>query len=163
VRRRKGEHKEVFESARKSGFVRVRVDGEIRDLSDNFELDKQKWHNIDIVVDRLVITEKMDMVRISDSTEAALKQAEGIVLVDISGKDEMIFSEEFSCVYCNVSLGEIEPRTFSFNNPHGACSTLKTISKVSNFTVNTNSDKSRFSCGFKDFFVFPFSSPHNRR
>ena len=123
VRRRKGEHKEVFESARKSGFVRVRVDGEIRDLSDSFELDKQKWHNIDIVVDRLVITEKMDMVRISDSTEAALKQAEGIVLVDISGKDEMIFSEEFSCVYCNVSLGEIEPRTFSFNNPHGACST----------------------------------------
>ena len=123
VRRRKGEHKEVFESARKSGFVRVRVDGEIRDLEDSFELDKQKWHNIDIVVDRLVITEKMDMVRISDSTEAALKQAEGIVLVDISGKDEMIFSEEFSCVYCNVSLGEIEPRTFSFNNPHGACST----------------------------------------
>jgi excinuclease ABC subunit A len=113
----------VFESARKSGFVRVRVDGEIRDLSDNFELDKQKWHNIDIVVDRLVITEKMDMVRISDSTEAALRQAEGIVLVDISGKEEMIFSEEFSCVYCNVSLGEIEPRTFSFNNPHGACST----------------------------------------
>jgi len=123
VRRRKGEHKEIFESARKSGFVRVRVDGEIRDLEDSFELDKQKWHNIDIVVDRLVITEKMDMVRISDSTEAALKQAEGIVLVDISGKDEMIFSEEFSCVYCNVSLGEIEPRTFSFNNPHGACST----------------------------------------
>ena len=123
VRRRKGEHKEVFESARKSGFVRVRVDGEIRDLSDKFELDKQKWHNIDIVVDRLVITEKMDMVRISDSTEAALKQAEGIVLVDISGKEEMIFSEAFSCVYCNVSLGEIEPRTFSFNNPHGACST----------------------------------------
>jgi excinuclease ABC subunit A len=123
VRRRKGEHKEVFESARKSGFVRVRVDGEIRDLSDNFELDKQKWHNIDIVVDRLVITEKMDMVRISDSTEAALRQTEGIVLVDISGKEEMIFSEEFSCVYCNVSLGEIEPRTFSFNNPHGACST----------------------------------------
>ena len=123
VRRRKGEHKEVFESARKSGFVRVRVNGEIRDLSDDFELDKQKWHNIDIVVDRLVITEKMDMVRISDSTEAALKQAEGIVLVAISGKEEMIFSEEFSCVYCNVSLGEIEPRTFSFNNPHGACST----------------------------------------
>ena len=123
VRRRKGEHKEVFESARKSGFVRVLVNGEIRDLSDDFELDKQKWHNIDIVVDRLVITEKMDMVRISDSTEAALKQAEGIVLVAISGKEEMIFSEEFSCVYCNVSLGEIEPRTFSFNNPHGACST----------------------------------------
>ena len=123
VRRRKGEHKEVFESARKSGFVRVRVNGEIKDLSENFELDKQKWHDIDIVVDRLVITEKMDKVRISDSTEAALKQAGGIVLVDISGKEEMIFSEAFSCVYCNVSLGEIEPRTFSFNNPHGACGT----------------------------------------
>ena len=123
VRRRKGEHKEVFESARKSGFVRVRVNGEIKDLSENFELDKQKWHDIDVVVDRLVITEKMDKVRISDSTEAALKQAGGIVLVDIAGKDEMIFSEAFSCVYCNVSLGEIEPRTFSFNNPHGACGT----------------------------------------
>ena len=123
VRRRKGEHKEVFESARKSGFVRVRVNGEIKDLSENFELDKQKWHDIDVVVDRLVITEKMDKVRISDSTEAALKQAGGIVLVDIAGKEEMIFSEAFSCVYCNVSLGEIEPRTFSFNNPHGACGT----------------------------------------
>ncbi|HCE75725.1 MAG TPA: excinuclease ABC subunit UvrA [Dehalococcoidia bacterium] len=123
VRRRKGEHKEVFESARKSGFVRVRVNGEIKDLSENFELDKQKWHNIDVVVDRLVITEKMDKVRISDSTEAALKQAAGIVLVDIAGKEEMIFSEAFSCVYCNVSVGEIEPRTFSFNNPHGACGT----------------------------------------
>ena len=77
VRRRKGEHKEVFESARKSGFVRVRVNGEIKDLSENFELDKQKWHDIDVVVDRLVITEKMDKVRISDSTEAALKQAGG--------------------------------------------------------------------------------------
>ena len=123
VRRRKGEHKEVFESARKSGFVRVRVNGEIKDLSENFELDKQKWHDIDVVVDRLVITEKMDKVRISDSTEAALKQAGGVVLVDIAGKQEMIFSEAFSCVYCNVSLGEIEPRTFSFNNPHGACGT----------------------------------------
>ena len=123
VRRRKGEHKEVFESARKSGFVRVRVNGEIKDLSENFELDKQKWHDIDVVGDRLVITEKMDKVRISDSTEAALKQAGGIVLVDIAGKEEMIFSEAFSCVYCNVSLGEIEPRTFSFNNPHGACGT----------------------------------------
>ena len=123
VRRRKGEHKEVFESARKSGFVRVRVNGEIKDLSENFELDKQKWHDIDVVVDRLVITEKMDKVRISDSTEAALKQAGGVVLVDIAGKEEMIFSEAFSCVYCNVSLGEIEPRTFSFNNPHGACGT----------------------------------------
>jgi len=123
VRRRKGEHKEVFESARKSGFVRVRINGEIKDLSENFQLDKQKWHDIDVVVDRLVITEKMDTVRISDSTEAALKQAGGIVLVDVAGKEELIFSEAFSCVYCNVSLGEIEPRTFSFNNPHGACGT----------------------------------------
>tara|TARA_A100001037_G_scaffold79008_1_gene70944 strand:+ start:10208 stop:13060 length:2853 start_codon:yes stop_codon:yes gene_type:complete len=123
VRRRKGEHKEVFESARKSGFVRVRVNGEIKDLNENFQLDKQKWHDIDVVVDRLVITEKMDTVRISDSTEAALKQAGGIVLVDVAGKEELIFSEAFSCVYCNVSLGEIEPRTFSFNNPHGACGT----------------------------------------
>ena len=121
VRRRKGEHRDVFESARRAGFVRVRVDGETHDLSDKFDLDKQKWHNIDVVVDRLIINSSVDQGRVTESAEAALSQSEGLVMVDVQGGDEMIFSEDFACVHCNVNLGELEPRTFSFNNPHGAC------------------------------------------
>ena len=123
VRRRKGEHKEVFENARQAGFVRVRVNGEVHDLSEQFDLDKQKWHTIEIVVDRLVSGDSADVGRVTDSVETALRMAGGIVLVDVAGEDEMLFSEHFACVHCGISLGELEPRTFSFNNPHGACST----------------------------------------
>ena len=123
VRRRKGEHKDVFEQARKAGFVRVRVNGEVHDLSEEFDLDKQKWHTIEIVVDRLVSGESADTSRVTDSVETALRMADGAVLVDVPGEDEMLFSEHFACVHCNISLGELEPRTFSFNNPHGACAT----------------------------------------
>ncbi len=123
VRRRKGEHKEVFEDARKAGFVRVRVNGEIHDLSEKFDLDKQKWHTIEVVVDRLVIGDSAEPTRVADSVEAALKMASGVVLVDVVGGEEMLLSEQFACVHCNISLGEMEPRTFSFNNPHGACPT----------------------------------------
>ncbi len=122
VRRRKGEHKEVFENARSAGFVRVRVNGEVHDLSESFDLDKQKWHTIEIVVDRLVAGGSADVGRVTDSVETALRMAGGIVLVDVAG-DEQLFSEHFACVHCGISLGELEPRTFSFNNPHGACST----------------------------------------
>ncbi len=121
VRRRKGEHKEVFEQARKAGFVRVRVNGEVHDLSETFDLDKQKWHTIEIVVDRLVTGESAERSRVADSVETALKLAGGTVLVSVVDGEEMLFSEHFACVYCNISLGELEPRTFSFNNPHGAC------------------------------------------
>ena len=127
VRRRKGEHKDVFENARKSGFVRVRVNGETRDLSETFDLDKRKWHTIEIVVDRLATGADADAGRVTESVETALGMANGVVLVDIADRDgkdgEMLFSEHFACVHCGVSLGELEPRTFSFNNPHGACST----------------------------------------
>ena len=123
VRRRKGEHKEVFEDARKAGFVRVRVNGEVHDLSESFDLDKQKWHDIEVVVDRLVIGSSAEQTRVADSVETALKMASGTVLVDVGGGDELLFSEQFACVHCNISMGELEPRTFSFNNPHGACST----------------------------------------
>ena len=123
VRRRKGEHKEVFENARQAGFVRVRVNGEVHDLSEQFNLDKQKWHTIEIVVDRLVSGDSADVGRVTDSVETALRMAGGIVLVDVAGEDEMLFSEHFACVHCGISMGELEPRTFSFNNPHGACST----------------------------------------
>ena len=123
VRRRKGEHKEVFEEARRAGFVRVRVNGEVHDLSETFDLDKKKWHTIEVVVDRLVIGDSAEQSRVADSVETALKMASGVVLVDIVDGEELLFSEEFACVHCNISLGEMEPRTFSFNNPHGACPT----------------------------------------
>ncbi len=123
VRRRKGEHKEIFEDARKAGFVRVRVNGEVHDLSESFDLDKQKWHDIEVVVDRLVIGASAEQTRVADSVETALKMASGTVLVDVVDGEELLFSEQFACVHCNISMGELEPRTFSFNNPHGACST----------------------------------------
>ena len=121
VRRRKGEHKEIFEDARRAGYVRVRVNGEVRDLSEEIELDKQKWHTIEVVVDRLVIGDSADPTRVADSVESALRMADGTVLVADADGNETLFSEQFACVHCNISLGELEPRTFSFNNPHGAC------------------------------------------
>ena len=121
VRRRKGEHKEVFEEARAAGFVRVRVNGEVHDLSESFDLDKKKWHTIEVVVDRLVVGDSAEPARVADSVESALKLAGGVALVTVEDGDEVLFSEQFACVHCNISLGEMEPRTFSFNNPHGAC------------------------------------------
>ena len=123
VRRRKGEHKEVFEDARKAGFVRVRVNGEVHDLSETFNLNKKRWHTIEIVVDRLVVGDSTDAGRVADSVETALKMAGGVVLVSVIGGEELLYSEQFACVHCGISLGEMEPRTFSFNNPHGACAT----------------------------------------
>ncbi|MBI4199471.1 MAG: excinuclease ABC subunit UvrA [Chloroflexi bacterium] len=119
---KKGEHKEVFEEARKAGFVRVRLDGQVRDLSERFNLDKQKWHTIEVIVDRLVIGDSAEAARVADSVETALKQGSGVVKVlDADTGAEELFSEQFACVYCGVSLGEIEPRSFSFNTPYGAC------------------------------------------
>ena len=119
VRRRKGEHKEVFEEARKSGFVRVRANGTIHNLEDmgDLALDKKKWHYIEIVVDRLVVGEGLELNRVADSVETALKHGSGVVLVDVQDGDEMMFSEQFACVHCGTGLPEIEPRTFSFNSP----------------------------------------------
>ncbi len=119
---KKGEHKEVFEEARKAGFVRVRLNGEAQDLSEQFDLDKKKWHTIEIIVDRLVIGDSSEPARLADSVETALKQGAGVVtIVDADTGEEQVFSEHFACVHCGISLGEIEPRTFSFNSPHGAC------------------------------------------
>ena len=124
IRRRKGEHREVFEDARKAGFVRVRVNGEVHELDDmgDLGLDKQKWHYIEIVVDRLVVSEDLELNRVSDSVETGLRQGEGVVQVWVENGEELVFSEQFACVRCSISLPEIEPRTFSFNSPHGACS-----------------------------------------
>jgi excinuclease ABC subunit A len=121
VKDRKGEHQHVFQDLRRAGFVRVRVDGEVRDLSDEFQLDKNRKHSIEAVVDRLVVSAGEGATRLAESVETALKLGSGVVLVKVVEGDEMLFSEHFACVYCGISIGEIEPRTFSFNNPHGAC------------------------------------------
>jgi len=121
IKDRKGEHHGVFEDLRKAGYVRVRVDGKIHDLSEEFDLDKNKRHTIEAVVDRLVIGDEEQSGRISDSVETALKLGAGVVLVSIVDGEELLFSEHFACIHCGISLGEIAPRTFSFNSPHGAC------------------------------------------
>jgi len=100
--------------------VRVRIDSKIHDLSDEIQLDKNKKHSIEAVIDRLVIGQT-NKGRVTDSVETALKLGTGVVLVSVIGGDELLFSEHFACVYDSISLGEIEPRTFSFNSPHGAC------------------------------------------
>ena len=124
VRRRKGEHKEVFEEARKAGWSRVRVNGteHLLDEMGDLKLNKQKWHYIELVVDRLIIREDVETNRVADSVEAALREGSGVAQVAIQGGEELSFSEQFACVQCGASLLEIEPRTFSFNSPHGACS-----------------------------------------
>ncbi|MBI4283656.1 MAG: excinuclease ABC subunit UvrA, partial [Chloroflexi bacterium] len=121
VKDRKGEYQAVFDDLRKTGYVRVRVDGRIYDLSEEFQLDKNKKHSIEVVVDRLVVGQSGSQSRLADSIETALKLGAGVVLVSVVDGEELVFSEHFACVYCGVNLGEIAPRTFSFNNPHGAC------------------------------------------
>ncbi|MBI2854977.1 MAG: excinuclease ABC subunit UvrA [Chloroflexi bacterium] len=121
VKDRKGEHVNVFEDLRRRGFVRARVDGRVHDLSDDFDLDKNKRHTIEVVVDRLVVGHEESSSRIADSVETALKLGEGVAQVSVVGGEETLFSEHFACPNCNVSLGEVSPRTFSFNSPHGAC------------------------------------------
>ena len=121
VKDRKGEHKTIFDDLRKAGFVRARINGDVRDLSDEFNLDKNKKHTIEVIVDRLRMGDTESTNRIADSIETALKLGGGVVLISIIGGEELLFSEHFACIHCGISLGEIEPRTFSFNNPHGAC------------------------------------------
>ncbi len=120
VRGRKGEHTKLFEQAKKSGYVRVMVDGSMYELSDDIKLDKNKKHNIEIVVDRLSVREGIEK-RLTDSIETALKLAEGLVTVDVIDGEQINFSQSFACPDCGISIDEIEPRSFSFNNPFGAC------------------------------------------
>lgn len=120
VRGRKGMHQKLFERAKRSGYVRVQVDGNVYELTEEIPLDKNIKHNIEIVVDRLVVKEGIEK-RLTDSIENVLQLAEGQMVVDVVGGEPMHFSESFSCPDCGISLGEIEPRSFSFNNPFGAC------------------------------------------
>lgn len=120
VRGRKGEHVKVLDRAKRSGYVRVRIDGNLFDLSEDIKLEKNIKHNIEIVVDRLVVKEGIEK-RLTDSVENALELSDGLLFVDVVRGEEMTFSQSFSCPDCGVSIDEIEPRSFSFNNPFGAC------------------------------------------
>ncbi len=120
VRGRKGEHVKLLEQARKSGYVRVRIDGSMYDLNEDIKLDKNLKHNIEIVVDRLIVKEGIEQ-RLTDSVENVLKLSDGLLLVDIIDGETLSFSQNFACPDCGVSIEEIEPRSFSFNNPYGAC------------------------------------------
>ncbi len=120
VRGRKGEHVKVLEQAKKSGYVRVRIDGNMYELSEEIKLEKNKKHNIEIVVDRVAIREGINK-RLTDSIENVLDLAEGLMVVDVAGGETLNFSQSFSCPDCEISIDEIQPRSFSFNNPFGAC------------------------------------------
>ena len=120
VRGRKGRHEKLLEKAKKSGYVRVRIDGNLYELSEEISLDKNIKHNIEIIVDRLVVREGIQK-RLTDSIESVLALAEGLLVVDVIGREPLNFSQSFSCPDCGISIEEIEPRSFSFNNPFGAC------------------------------------------
>ena len=120
IRSRKGEYAKVFEDARKKGFVRVRVDGNMYELTDNIPMEKNKKHNIEIVVDRLVVREDVK-TRLTDSVETALKLAGDLVLIDVIDGEEMMFSQNYACQDCGISIEELTPRMFSFNSHYGAC------------------------------------------
>jgi excinuclease ABC subunit A len=124
IKDRKGHHQQVFEDIRKAGYVRVRVDGKLVDVSETIELDRYKNHTIEAVVDRLIIKPDLERSRLADSIETALRLGDGLVIInDVTDKEpaDRVFSEKFACPYDGTSLPEIEPRTFSFNSPHGAC------------------------------------------
>ncbi len=135
VRGRKGEHVKLFESAKKSGYVRVMVDGHMYELTEEIKLEKNKKHNIEIVVDRLSIRDGIKK-RLTDSVETAMKLADGLLTVDVIDGEPMHFSQSFSCPDCGVSLSEIEPRSFSFNNPFGACPTCHGLGYKMEFSVD---------------------------
>ena len=118
VRGKKGEHQKILEQIRKDGYVRVRIDGEIEDVNEEIKLVKTKKHTIEVVVDRLVVREGIHQ-RLADSLETSLQLGEGVVLIQIIDGEELMFSENFACIDCGISLPELAPRMFSFNNPFG--------------------------------------------
>ncbi len=133
IRGRKGEYREVFNEFRKEGYVRVRVDGKVSSLDGEIVLDKNKKHDVDLLVDRLVVEGNIKK-RLTDSVEMALKQASGLVVINDPDKNaDTLYSEHFACVHCNISYEDLAPRMFSFNSPYGACPTcdgLGTIIKI---------------------------------
>lgn len=144
VRGRKGEYTKLIQDARKNGYVRLRVDGEIMDIQDDIKLDKNKKHTIEIVVDRLIIRPDIHK-RLTDSIETVLHLSGGILVVDVMGEEELMFSQNYACSDCGISIEELAPRMFSFNNPYGACpscSGLGTLLKIDPDLVITDPSKS---------------------
>ena len=135
VRGRKGRHEKILAQARKSGYVRVMIDGNLYELSEEIQLDKNLKHNIEIVVDRLVIKEGIQK-RLADSIESVLALSDGLLVVDVIGQESLQFSQSFSCPDCGISIEEIEPRSFSFNNPFGACPACAGLGYRMEFDVN---------------------------
>lgn len=135
VRGRKGEHTKLFDHAKRSGYVRAVVDGHLYDLSEEIKLDKNIKHNIEIIVDRLVIKPGIER-RLTDSVETVLKLAEGLLLVDVIDGEQLLFSQSFSCPDCGISIEELEPRSFSFNNPFGACPECHGLGNKMEFAVD---------------------------
>ena len=135
IRGKKGEHKKVFENARKSGYVRVKADGEQYDLSEPIELKKTQKHNIEIIIDRLIIRENI-VQRLTDSLETAIALTGDVVLVEVIGGEIMSFSQNFACDDCGISLQELTPRLFSFNNPYGACDNCDGLGALSKIDPN---------------------------
>ncbi len=135
VRGRKGTHQKIFEQAKRSGYVRVQVDGSMYELTEEIALDKNKKHNIEIVVDRLVVKPGIEK-RLTDSIETCLELAEGLLNVDVIGGEPVHFSQSFACPDCGISIDEIEPRSFSFNNPFGACPTCFGLGYKMEFDVD---------------------------
>ncbi len=135
VRGRKGTHQKIFEQAKRSGYVRVQVDGSMYELTEEIPLDKNKKHNIEIVVDRLVVKPGIEK-RLTDSIETCLELAEGLLNVDVIGGEPIHFSQSFACPDCGISIDEIEPRSFSFNNPFGACPTCFGLGYKMEFDVD---------------------------
>ena len=126
VRGKKGEYTKLLQDFQKEGFVRVRVDGEVYELTDDIEIDRKKKHNIELIVDRLVVKEEI-RTRLTESVETALKYANNLVVIDIPGDKEILYSQNYACPDCNISIEELTPRMFSFNNPFGACPTCTGI------------------------------------
>ena len=144
VRGKKGEYTKLLQDFQKEGFVRVRVDGEVYELTDDIEIDRKKKHNIELVVDRLVVKEEI-RTRLTESVETALKYANNLVVIDILGDKEILYSQNYACPDCNISIEELTPRMFSFNNPYGACpdcSGLGSLTRVDPETCITNPELS---------------------
>ncbi|VVB91425.1 UvrABC system protein A [uncultured archaeon] len=132
ARQRKGEYKQMFEDLAHSGFSRVRVDGKMYELSEEIALNKQQKHDIDVVVDRLIIKPGIEE-RLADSVETALKEGNGIVVADVSGNNELLFSEHAACIKCGISFEPLEPNMFSFNSPRGACPACQGLGSTMEF------------------------------
>lgn len=164
VKDRKGEHQKIYEDLQKKGFVRVRVDGEVLSLDENIDLDKNKKHTIEVVVDRLVIRYDVDFKRrLADAVETALELGDGlmVVLYEKDGeKEEKVFSEHFACTDCDINFEEISPRTFSFNNPHGACPECNGLG--SKLEIDTDLVVPDSTLSLEDGAVLPWSKSKNK-